>query len=332
MNSFGHSFRITVFGESHGPVVGVTVDGMPAGIPLCEQDFDADLARRRSDASAGTTPRREPDRPEIVSGLYNGHTDGTPLTLLFRNTTTKPQDYAPLARHPRPSHADLAAARKYGGFNHPGGGGMFSGRMTVALVAAATAAKKLLPGVLFSTTITEIGGIQDPARFDALLTELRTAGDSAGGVVEVRAQGVAAGTGEPFFDSVESLAAHLLFSIPGVKGVEFGAGFGAARSRGSRNNDPIIDRRGTTATNNDGGLNGGIANGNEIVLRVAFKPAPSIAFPQETFDFERDRPAPLTIAGRHDACIALRGAVVAEAALACALADLTLRAGNAVTG
>lgn len=328
MNSFGRSFRITLFGESHGPVVGVTIDGMPAGIPFSEEDLAADLARRRSTAAAGTTPRREPDLPEIVSGLYAGRTDGTPLTLLFRNTNTRSDDYAAFVHHPRPSHADLTAARKYGGYNNPGGGGMFSGRMTVALVAAGAAAKKLLPGVTFATRIVEIGGVADPERFPALLDELRAAGDSAGGIVEVRAHGVTAGTGEPFFDSVESTAAHLLFSVPGVKGVEFGAGFAAARSRGSRNNDPITDSCGTTATNNDGGINGGIANWNDIVLRAAFKPTPSIALPQETFDFSAGRIVPLTIGGRHDACIALRGAVAAEAALAIALADLVLSAAH----
>ena len=329
MNSFGHSFRITLFGESHGPAIGVTIDGMPAGIPFSEQDLAPDLARRRSTGTAGTTPRREPDLPEIVSGIYNGHTDGTPLTILFRNANTRPHDYAAFVRHPRPSHADLVAFRKYGGFNHPGGGGMFSGRMTVALVAAGAAAKKLLPGVRFSTRLTEINGMTDSGSFERILNDLRLAGDTAGGVVEIRAQGIAAGTGEPFFDSIESTAAHLIFSIPGVKGIEFGAGFAAARSRGSHNNDLIADRHGTTATNNDGGINGGLANGNEIVLRVGFKPAPSIAQPQETFDFTAGHPTPLVIPGRHDVCIALRGAVAAEAALAIALADLVLRAGNA---
>ena len=206
---------------------------------------------------------------------------------------------------------------------------MFSGRMTVALVAAGAAAKKLLPGVRFSTRLTEIDGMTDSSSFERILNDLRLAGDTAGGVVEIRAQGIAAGTGEPFFDSIESTAAHLIFSIPGVKGIEFGAGFAAARSRGSHNNDLIADRHGTTATNNDGGINGGLANGNEIVLRVGFKPAPSIAQPQETFDFTAGHPTPLVIPGRHDVCIALRGAVAAEAALAVALADLALRAGNA---
>lgn len=220
MNSFGHSFRITLFGESHGPAIGVTIDGMPAGIPFSEQDLAPDLARRRSTGTAGTTPRREPDLPEIVSGIYNGHTDGTPLTILFRNANTRPHDYAAFVRHPRPSHADLVAFRKYGGFNHPGGGGMFSGRMTVALVAAGAAAKKLLPGVRFSTRLTEIDGMTDSGSFERILNDLRLAGDTAGGVVEIRAQGVAAGTGEPFFDSIESTAAHLIFSIPGVKGIE----------------------------------------------------------------------------------------------------------------
>lgn len=202
---------------------------------------------------------------------------------------------------------------------------MFSGRMTVAMVAAGCVAKKILGGVSFATRITEIGGETDPGRFEALLSDIRSAGDSAGGIVEVTASGVTAGCGEPFFDSVESLASHLAFSIPGVKGVEFGAGFSAARNRGSYNNDRIINRNGTTATNNDGGINGGIANGNDIVMRVAFKPTPSISIEQESFDFALGHIAPFKIPGRHDACIALRGAVVVEAALAIALADLELR-------
>lgn len=325
MNTIGTALRLTLFGESHGPVVGIVIDGIPAGTPLSADDLLPDLARRRGGQSVGSTPRTEQDRPQIVSGLLDGHTTGAPVTILFTNGNTRSQDYDTLRHHYRPSHADFAAAVKYGGHNDPRGGGMFSGRMTVGLVAAGAIAKKLLPTITFTTHLTEIGGVTDPARFEETLTALRQRGDSAGGVVEVVAHGTPRGTGEPFFDSVESVAAHLLFSIPGVKGVEFGAGFGAARSTGSTNNDRIADAEGHTFTNNDGGVNGGIANGNDIVVRVAFKPTPSIALPQETFDARTGQPAPLTIAGRHDACIALRGAVVTEAALALALADLALR-------
>lgn len=325
MNSFGNSFRITLFGTSHGPAIGIVIDGIPAGLSLSPDEFKPDLARRRSNGTAGCTPRREADVPEILSGLYNGHTDGTPLTVVFRNGDTRGRDYMQFRRHPRPSHADLTAATKYNGFNNPEGGGMFSGRLTAPIVAAGVVAKKILSGITFTTRMAEIGGETDPAKFDTLLTELRKAGNSTGGIVEVTAHGIAAGIGEPFFDSVESMASHLAFAIPGVKGVEFGAGFAAARRLGSDNNDRITDRNGTTATNNDGGINGGITNGNDIVMRVAFKPTPSIAMPQETYDFSANGTTPLSITGRHDACIALRGAVATEAALAIALADLYLR-------
>ena len=219
MNSFGTALRLTLFGESHGPQVGIVIDGIPAGTPLSEEDLLPDLARRRGGSSIGSTPRTEQDRPAIVSGLLNGRTTGAPVTLLFANSNLRPQDYDALRNHCRPSHADMTAAAKYGGYNDPRGGGMFSGRMTVALVAAGAIAKKLLPGITFTTRLTEIGGTADPDRFDELLADLRRRGDSAGGIVEVAAQGVTRGTGEPFFDSVESVAAHLLFAIPGIKGV-----------------------------------------------------------------------------------------------------------------
>ena len=325
MNRFGNAFRLSIFGESHGPAIGITIDGLPAGIPLCEADFEADLARRRSGAR-GTTPRREADRPQLLSGLYEGHTTGAPLTILFANEDTRSGDYAELTHHFRPSHADRVAAVKFGGWNDPRGGGSFSARLTAALVAAGVVAKRVLPAsVRFATRLAAVGGEQDPARFERVIEAARTAGDSVGGLIECRAEGVPCGWGDPFFDSVESLAAHLLFAIPAVKGVEFGDGFAVAARRGSENNDPFLDAAGTTATNHAGGIDGGIANGNPIVVRVAVKPTPSIALPQETFDAATGRVAPLTIRGRHDACVALRGAVVVEAALAIALADLALR-------
>lgn len=322
MNSFGRNFRITLFGESHGGVVGVTVDGVAPGLELSAEDFRADLERRRGGNSKGATQRAERDEPQIISGVYNGRTTGAPVTILFRNEDTVPGDYGAFAAHPRPSHADLTASRKYGGFNDPRGGGMFSGRMTAGLVVAGVVAKKMLPGVRFETTVAEIGGCTDPARFDEIIGNAAAAGDSVGGIVRTVITGIPAGTGEPFFDSVESVMSHILFAVPGVKGVEFGAGFEAARLRGSENNDLIIDGAGTTATNNDGGVNGGIANGNPIVVRVAVKPAPSIAAGQETFNFETGRAETLEIKGRHDACIALRAAVVVEAVAAIALTDV----------
>ena len=322
MNQYGHNFRIALWGESHGPQVGVTMDGVPAGLPLAEEDFAADLARRRS-GGRGTTPRREEDRPQIVAGLYEGHTTGAPLTVLFTNGETRSQDYAVLRDHFRPSHADRVADLKSGGWNDPRGGGHFSGRLTVALVAAGVVAKKMLPAeVRFQTRLTEIGGCTDPERFDEVITAAAAARDSVGGIVECCAERVPAGLGEPFFDSAESLIAHLLFAIPAVKGVEFGSGFAAARLRGSENNDPILDAAGHTATNHDGGINGGITNGNPLVVRAALKPTPSIGLRQMTFNRAAGRIEPLEIPGRHDVCVALRGAVVVEAAVAIALADL----------
>lgn len=325
MNQYGHNFRLAIWGESHGPEVGITMDGVPAGIPLAEEEFEADLSRRRSGAR-GTTPRREPDRPTIVSGLYNGHTTGAPLTVVFANTNTRSADYANVERHFRPSHADWVAFRKFDGYNDPRGGGHFSARLTVALVAAGVVAKKLLPaGVVFSTRLTEIGGCSDAARFDELLREAAAERDSLGGVVECRVGGLPVGIGEPFFDSVESRIAHLLFSVPAVKGVEFGSGFAGSRLRGSQNNDPIMDRDGHTATNHAGGINGGITNGNEVVVRAALKPTPSISRVQNTYNWTTERVEALEIRGRHDVCVALRGVVVVEAAVAIALADLWRR-------
>ena len=326
MNSWGDRFTLSIWGESHGQQVGVSIDGVPVGIALSEEDFAADLERRRAGA-AGTTPRKESDTPHIVSGVYNGFTTGSPLTIEFLNENTRSDDYRNLTIHPRPSHADWVAQQKWGGYNDPRGGGHFSGRITLGMVAAGVVAKKILgEEVKFSTDIIEIGGSRDKEQWDAIISSAQQSQDSVGGVVECRVQGVKAGLGEPFFDSVESLAAHLLFSVPAVKGVEFGAGFEAARMRGSEHNDPIISADGTTATNHAGGIVGGITNGNEIVARVAIKPTASIAQPQQTFNLESGKVEELVIKGRHDVCITLRAAVVAEAALAIALADLKLRA------
>lgn len=326
MNSWGDRFRLSIWGESHGQQVGVSIDGVPAGIALSEEDFTADLERRRAGA-AGTTPRKESDSPHIVSGLYNGYTTGSPLTIEFLNENTRSGDYRNLTIHPRPSHADMVAQQKWGGYNDPRGGGHFSGRITLGMVAAGVVAKKILgEEVKFSTEILAIGGCSDKSQWNDIISQTQLSQDSVGGVVECRVQGVKAGLGEPFFDSVESLAAHLLFSVPAVKGVEFGVGFAAAKMKGSEHNDPIISADGKTATNHAGGIVGGITNGNEIVARVAIKPTASIAQPQQTFNLVSGKVEELVIKGRHDVCITLRAAVVAEAALAIALADLKLRA------
>ena len=326
MNSWGEIFRLSLWGESHGKQVGVSIDGVPAGIPLSEEDFAADLERRKAGA-AGTTPRKESDIPHIVSGLYNGYTTGSPLTIEFLNENTRSGDYSSLVDHPRPSHADLVARQKWNGYNDPRGGGHFSGRITLGVVAAGVVAKKILGDeICFRSEIIEIGGSRDKAQFENIIEQARMAQDSVGGIIECRVTGIPAGLGEPFFDSVESQIAHLLFAVPAVKGVEFGAGFEAAKMHGSEHNDMIIDAEGHTSTNHAGGVVGGITNGNEIIVRAAVKPTASISSEQQTFNFASGEIESLVIKGRHDVCIALRAAVVIESAIAIALADLKLRA------
>ena len=247
MNAFGNIFRVSIFGESHGEQIGVVVDGLAPGIPLSEADFAADIARRRS-GTKGTTPRVEADEPQILSGVYEGYTTGAPLAIVFHNTNTRSQDYEALLNVPRPGHADYTANLKFGGFQDPRGGGHFSGRLTLPVVAAGVIAKKLLFATIAGATrgrvqfrcdakLVEIGGIADPAQWDAALDQAQKEGDSLGGVVECVVSGVPAGLGEPFWDSVESRLSHALFAIPGVRGVEFGDGFAAARMKGSEHND-----------------------------------------------------------------------------------------------
>ena len=339
MNTFGTIFRVSIFGESHGEEIGVVLDGVEPGIALCEKDFEADIARRRSGAK-GTTPRIEADEPRILSGVYEGRTTGAPLTVVFRNTDTRSQDYARLKDVPRPGHADFTAQVKFGGFQDPRGGGHFSGRLTLPVVAAGVVAKKILAETIAEETgghvrfrcearLTEVGGITSESEWEKALEEVRREGDSLGGVVECVVDGIPAGLGEPFSDSAESRLAHAMFAIPGVRGVEFGDGFAAARMKGSAHNDcftpeGIDGHEGlvTPATNHAGGINGGITNGNPLVFRVAFKPTSSIAKTQRTFDFEKGEMTDLQIPGRHDICFALRTPVVVEAMAAIVLADL----------
>ena len=322
-NSFGNRFKIEIYGGSHTESLGVVISGVPEGIALTEADFEADLNRRRTGAK-GTTPRREGDVPHIVSGVADGRTTGEKLEIVFYNENTRSGDYDRLRLHPRPSHADLTARHKYGEEFDLRGGGIFSGRMTLLLVAAGVVAKKVTAAARYTSRIVELGGCCDSAEFDAVVAAAQRDGDSVGGVIECCIEGAGRDLGEPFFDSVESVAAHLLFSVPAVKGVEFGSGFAGVRLRGSERNDRIIDSNGTTATNHEGGINGGITNGNPIVVRVAIKPTPSIARPQDTFNFATQSVEPLTIGGRHDACIVLRAAVVVEAVMAIVLAELSL--------
>ncbi len=325
MNRFGRVFRVEIFGESHGPAVGVVVDGCPAGTPLSLEDIGRDLARRRPGA-AGTTERAEADDPEILSGLFEGRATGSPICVVMRNADTRSADYEAFKRVPRPGHADFTSRYKYGGFSDPRGSGHFSGRVTAGLVAAGAIAKLVIPGTAFSARVIEAGGrrVSDAAEASAAAAEAKEAGDSIGGLVEIRVAGLPPGLGEPFFDAAESLIAHALFAVPAVRGVEFGDGFAAARMRGSEHNDPFVSRSGKTSKNGSGGVNGGITNGNELVVRAAVKPASTISAPQRTLDFESGEETVLAPGGRHDACIALRAAVVLEAACAVALADLYL--------
>lgn len=341
MNTFGRKFRVSIFGESHGEAIGVVLDGVPAGLELSEEDFVKDIDRRRSGAK-GTTPRKESDKPQIVSGVFEGHTTGAPLTILFRNENTKSQDYSLFAAMPRPGHADLTAALKWDDCQDPRGGGHFSGRLTLSVVAAGVVAKKIIadatilddtPCNEISARIVELGGIpaETPAQEgsdiqktwqDAIDVAIKE-GDSLGAVIECTVPDIDPGYGEPFWDSVESVLAHGVFSIPGVRGVEFGDGFKAAAMKGSQHNDPI-GADGRPVRNGAGGINGGITNGAPIVFRAAFKPTSSIRKAQETFNFATGKMDSLEVPGRHDVCFALRAPVVVEAVTAITLADLIM--------
>lgn len=320
MNSYGSNFRISIFGESHGASIGVVLDGVPAGIPLAEEDFLGDLDRRRSGAK-GTTPRKESDTPHILSGVFDGCTTGAPIAILFENGNTISSDYSQFREIPRPGHADFTAQVKYNFFNDMRGGGHFSGRLTLTLVAAGVVAKKIVGGIKINAHITSIAGIDDSSQWSAAIDAAMEDGDSVGGIIECTCTDVPAGLGEPFFNSLESEIAHLAFSIPGVRGIEFGDGFAAAAMRGSRHNDCFIDSDGHTATNGAGGINGGISNGNPIVFRIAVKPTSTISKVQHTANFITGQIEEFSAKGRHDTCIALRCPVIVEAIAAIALAQ-----------
>ena len=350
-NTFGTLFRVTTFGESHGAALGCVVDGVPAGLPL---DFDAlksELARRRPGQSGVTTPRQEADEPEILSGVLNGVATGAPLAILFRNTNQHSADYDAIANLFRPGHADYAWERKFG-FRDVRGGGRTSGRETVARVAAGAVAKQLLArhGVTVRACALEIAGIRaqtvdwdqverNPVRapdaeaavrmVDAV-NAARADHDSVGGVILCEATGLPAGLGEPVFDKLDALTAHAILSIGGVKGIEFGAGFSAASMRGSAHNDPILPG-GKFATNNAGGVLGGISNGDVFTFRCAVKPTASLAQPQKTVNRDGE-PADISTPGRHDPCLVPRMVPVVEAMTAIVLADLLLLAKNSRLG
>jgi chorismate synthase len=354
-NSLGRLFTVTSFGESHGKCIGAVVDGCPAGLRLSEGDIQVELDRRRSSGGTASTPRREKDRVEILSGVSEGFTTGAPVCLLVRNEDVDDRDYENMRFMPRPGHADYTAYVKYGGFNDRRGGGRFSGRITASFVMGGAVARQLLGtnGVKVLAHTVEIGGVAarpvkvddikekaegdplrcaDPdasAKMAALIAEARQAGDSLGGIVEGIALSVPAGLGEPVFDNLDGDLARALLAIPGAKGVEFGDGFRAARSRGAENNDAFIIKEGRveTATNHAGGILGGISTGMPIVIRVAFKPPASIAREQATVDLRTMRPANIKVGGRHDICYVPRAVPVVEAMMAIVLADFALRAG-----
>jgi len=356
-NTFGTSVSVTLFGESHGAYIGAVLDGMAAGIPVDIEYIKSRLALRRP-AGKISTARSEADELTIVSGVFNGCTTGTPICILIPNQNTKSEDYTGKSRLARPSHADYSAYLKYHGFEDYRGGGHFSGRLTAALVAVGAIAESALKakGIYIGTHIKRLAGINDRAfeniRDDITKladmpfgvldegkgSEMREAvlkaaeeGDSVGGVLETAVVGMPGGVGEPWFDTLESQLAHILFSIPAVKGVEFGKGFAIADDKGSTANDALrmVDGRAVSLTNNNGGINGGISNGMPIIVRTAVKPTPSIFKPQETVDFIQGKNETLVIKGRHDPAIVHRARVVADAAVALALCDaLALRFGT----
>ena len=349
---FGEKLKLALFGESHGAGVGAVISGLPAGFEINFDAIATDMARRAPGNSDLSTPRKEADEAEILSGVFNGRTTGTALAVLIRNTNTRSGDYQP--QFPRPGHADYTAAVKYGGFQDYRGGGHFSARVTAPLVWAGSLARQILAqkGITLGAHIARIGAVEDTrftlpeaAVLDALRSKpfpvldeaveqpmreqilaAKAEGDSVGGIIECAAVGVPAGLGEPFFDSMESRLSHLLFSIPAIKGVEFGEGFGLATMRGSEANDPLRmqDGRVVTTTNHNGGINGGITNGMPVVFRVACKPTPSIAKPQQTVDLTTGENVEFAVHGRHDPCVVTRAVPVVEACMALCLLDALL--------
>ncbi|MFN5479475.1 MAG: chorismate synthase [Chitinophagaceae bacterium] len=322
MNQFGKLFQVTIFGESHGESVGVVIDGVTAGIPLTVEDFVKDTERRKGGMQKGTTPRQEEDLPLFKSGVFNGMTTGAPLTLLFENKNTRSGDYEKQRAVPRPGHADFVASKKFGGFEDYRGSGHFSGRLTLCLVAAGVVAKKMIAPLSINAHLLSIAGETDTEKG---LQKGIDAKDSVGGIVECRVSGLPIGLGEPFFDSVESLLAHAAFSIPAVRGIEFGTGFKSTELFGSQHNDAIENATGRTVSNHAGGIVGGLTNGNELVFRIAIKPTSSTPQDQFTYNWETDQMESFAVRGRHDLCIALRVPPVLEGVTAMVLVDLLLR-------
>lgn len=332
MNTFGNKFRITLWGESHSPSIGVTIEGVPSGIAISQEDFLKEIDRRRPGAK-GTTSRKESDIPIIIRGIENGVTTGTSIQISFENKNIRPTDYSRFAEIPRPSHADMVRLIKYPKEEFSSGGGVFSGRMTLPLVAAGVIAKKIIAPIEIETEFTSLGKISIPQEYSTnpwdyptfanYIESIMAEGDSIGGVVKCTCNRVPAGIGEPFFESLESRISQLIFSIPGIRGIEFGDGFAAAEMKGSEHNDPIIDTSGKTSKNSAGGINGGISNGNPIIFSVAIKPTASISRTQRSISLKTGEMTEFSIKGRHDSCIALRVPVVIESMAAIAIASFS---------
>jgi chorismate synthase len=352
-NSLGRNFVVTSFGESHGKCIGIVIDGCPAGLPITEKDIQVELDKRKPGREIASTKRAEEDKVDVLSGIFNGHTTGAPLCLVVWNEDIDSGNYEKTRNVIRPGHADFTAFMKYGGYNDYRGGGRFSGRITAGFVMAGAVARKLLDlaGIEVLSHTVEIGGIKanpagltairkidknplkcaDPQAAEKMLKSIeqaREAGDSLGGIIEGIALNVPAGLGEPVFGTLEGDLAQALFAIPAVKGVEFGAGFAAAKMKGSENNDPFISKRGkiVTGTNYSGGILGGLSNGMPIVVRVAVKPAPSISRKQQTVNIATMESAELEIKGRHDVCVVPRAVPVVSAMIAITLCDYALQA------
>lgn len=347
-SSIGENIRLTIFGESHGKAVGMTLEGIPAGLRLDMEAFQRFLDRRAPGRSDASTARREADKPEFLSGVKEGTVTGSPITAIIRNTDTRSGDYASLRTVPRPGHADYTAQVKYFGHQDAAGGGHFSGRLTAPLCIAGGICLQLLAqeGIRVVSRIAAVGGVEDEGELTdptadkdfptvsegrgkamlAAIREAKAAGNSLGGIVECAVLGLPAGLGDPIFGGMENRIAALTFGIPAVKGVEFGAGFAAAGMRGSEHNDPFTLKDGAvvTATNHAGGILGGITTGMPLIFRAAFKPTPSIAMTQQTLDLASGRETGLCIGGRHDPCIVLRAVPCVEAAAALAVADALL--------
>ena len=344
----GQRLRLSIFGQSHSEAIGMTLDGLPAGIAVDADGLQAFLNRRAPGQNDWSTPRKEEDRPEFLCGLRDGFTCGAPLTAIIHNSNTRPRDYSQLKITPRPGHADYTAEVKYKGFQDYSGGGHFSGRLTAPLCVAGGIVKQELArhGITVDARIAAVAGIRDDSAFTASVADkafpvvddligvqmreaiqkARGEGDSVGGVIECIVRGLPVGLGEPMFDGVENQIARLVFAVPAVKGIEFGAGFAAASMRGSENNDPFCVRVGRveTLTNNAGGVLGGITDGMPVVFRAAIKPTPSIAKAQQSVNLSAMEPQELRITGRHDPCIVPRAVPVIEAAAAIAVYDLIL--------